>query len=212
MGRRARREELEGYLFISPWIVGFLLFTLGPMVASLLLSFTKWDFFTPATFAGLHNYRQMFFVDPYYWQSLKVTLIYTVFSVPLVLSAGLAIAVLLNSKLPGVYVFRTVFYLPSVISGVAVAVIWAWVFSADFGILNYFLRRIGIQGPQWLTSTTWALPALIIMSIWGIGPVMMAFLAGLQSIPGDYYEAAALDGAGPLASRSATTLFSRLAI
>jgi multiple sugar transport system permease protein len=196
MGKRARREEREGYLFISPWIIGFLVFTAGPMLASLILSLARWDVFSPPQFVGLANFRRMFSVDPYYWQSVKVTLVYTVFSVPLVVGLGLGVALMLNTKLRGAYLFRTIFYLPSVISGVAVAVAWTWVFSADFGILNYLLGLVGIEGPNWLTSTTWALPALVIMSVWSIGPVMMALLAGLQSISPVFYESAALDGAG----------------
>ena len=154
IGKRARREELEGYLFISPWIIGFLVFTGGPMLASLILSFARWDIFSPPQFVGLANFRRMFSLDPYYWQSVKVTVVYTLSSVPLVLVLGLGVALMLNIKLRGAYFFRTIYYLPSVISGVAVAVAWGWVFSADFGILNYLCNYSGhpseVQGMKGL--------------------------------------------------------------
>lgn len=189
------REEIIAYLLISPWIVGFLVFTLGALIFSLIISFYKTDLLSPAAFIGLGNYREMFFDDDLFWQALKVTSLYTVGVVPLQVSLGLSVALLLNQKIRGIGVWRTIFYLPSVVSGVAVAMIWIWFFHPDFGLFNALLANIGIDGPSWLYSEQWALPSLILMSVWSIGPGMLIFLAGLQGIPNELYEAAQLDGA-----------------
>lgn len=146
-------------------------------------------------FIGFKNYLDLFRIDPLFWQSLKVTGIYTLIGVPLRLALALAIALLLNQKIKALALFRTIYYLPTVVSGVAVAVLWSWVFNGEFGILNYVLSKFGIQGPMWLADINWALPALIIMSLWGIGAPMIIFLAALQGVPTQLYEAAQLDGA-----------------
>ena len=189
------REELIAYLLISPWIIGFLVFTLGALIFSFAISFFKTDLLSPATFIGLNNYREMFTDDPLFWKSVQVTSLYTVGVVPLQVGLGLAVALLLNQKIRGMGFWRTVFYLPSVVSGVAVAMIWIWFFHPDFGLFNALLADIGVKGPSWLYSQTWALPSLIIMNVWSIGPGMLIFLAGLQGIPNELYEAAQLDGA-----------------
>jgi multiple sugar transport system permease protein len=199
-GRRSRlslraREEIIAYLLLTPWILGFLIFTLGALIFSLLISFYKTDLLSPAAFIGLGNYHEMFFDDVLFWQALKVTSLYTVGVVPLQVSLGLSVALLLNQKIRGIGVWRTVFYLPSVVSGVAVAMIWIWFFHPDFGLFNALLANVGIQGPSWLYSEQWALPSLILMNVWSIGPGMLIFLAGLQGIPNELYEAAQLDGA-----------------
>ena len=191
----AQREAAEGFVFISPWIIGFLVFTAGPLIASLVLGFTDWKLIGAARPVGLTNYIAMM-NDRLFWQALSVTVRYTLFSVPLGLMLALTVALLMIRPLRGIYVMRTVYYLPSVIGGVAVSLLWMWVFNPEFGILNYLLGRIGIHGPLWLGSPDWALPALIIMSLWGIGGQMIIFIAGLQSIPAHLYEAAELDGAG----------------
>lgn len=189
-----KRETLEFYLFISPWILGFIIFAAGPIAAVFILSLYSWQIISPAEFIGVENYVSLI-QDPLFWQSLKVTLYY-VLSVPLRLVAGLAVAVLLNQKIRGVAFFRTVYYLPSVNLGVAVALLWSWIFQPEFGLLNYALSKIGIQGPAWLFSETWVIPSFIIMSLWGMGGAMVIYLAALQGVPTELYEAAELDGAG----------------
>jgi multiple sugar transport system permease protein len=193
-----RREEISGWLLVAPWIVGFLLFVAGPMLISIYLAFTDWDLLTPAKWVGLENFRKLIFDDETVRQSLKVTSIYSFSSIPLQVVLGLAVAMLLNQKVKLLSVFRTVYYLPSVVSGVAVALLWRWIFSPDFGLLNSFLSLIGIKGPAWLADTRFALPALIIMSLWGVGGSMVVYLAGLQGIPTALYEAAEIDGANGL--------------
>lgn len=184
------------YLFISPWLIGFLVFSLGPIIASLFFSFTIYDVVNPSRWHGLENYKGLF-ADRLFWQSLKVTTIYSVGSVTLGIVASLAIALLLNRDIKGLAWFRTIFYLPSVISGVAVALLWMWIFNPDFGILNSFLWMIfRIRGPAWIYSEQWVLPSLILMSLWGIGGGIIIYLASLQGIPTELYEAAELDGAG----------------
>jgi multiple sugar transport system permease protein len=196
LGSLARRETLTFYLLISPWLVGFFVFVLGPMVASLFISFTRWDLLSPAEFIGLQNYEKMFTRDPLFWQSLKVTAIYTVVYVPLELAGGLVLALLMNQKLRFVGLFRTIYYLPSVLPGVAFVVLWMWILHPDVGLLNTLLSYVGIQGPRWLVDPRWALPALLMMSLWGLGRSMVIYLASLQGIPEHLYEAAAIDGAG----------------
>lgn len=194
MSLRAR-EELAAYLFILPWIIGFLIFTLGALVFSLIISFYNTDLLSPSRFIGLGNYRELIFDDELFRKSVKVTSLYTLGVVPLQIGLGLGVALLLNQRVRGIGVWRTIFYLPSVVSGVAVAMIWIWFFHPDFGLFNAALAAIGVKGPSWLYSETWALPSLIIMNVWSIGPGMLIFLAGLQSIPKELYEAAQIDGA-----------------
>lgn len=197
-GRLTRRENREGWLFTAPWTIGFLLFTLGPMIVSAVISFTSWDIVTPPVWVGLDNYVRMFTKDELIPKSLLVTTTYAVLSVPLQLALGLFVAILMNQKLRFQSAWRTIYYLPSVVSGVAVALLWRWIFSGDFGVLNWLLSLVGVEGPAWLLDETWALPAFIIMSLWGIGGGMLIYLAGLQGIPTDLYEAAEIDGAGTL--------------
>jgi multiple sugar transport system permease protein len=193
------REAVAFYVFVSPWILGFLVFTAGPMLVSFGISFTSYEVITPAEFVGLRNYTTMFLHDPLVWKSLKVTTYYAVGSVFLSVITAFLVAMLMNQEIWGISLFRTIFYLPSSISGVPVALLWMWIFSPEFGILNMVLRLFGIEGPQWLFDPTWVIPAFIVMSLWGIGGGMVIFLAGLQSIPQHLYEAAELDGAGTLA-------------
>ncbi len=194
-GKLARRETLTFDLLISPWAVGFLLFVLGPMLASLFISFTRWDLLSPAQFVGLQNYEKMFLRDPLFWQSMKVTAIYTSIYVPMELAGGLILALLMNQKLRFVGVFRTIYYLPSVLPGVAFVVLWMWILHPDVGLINTLLSYVGIDGPRWLADPRWALPALLLMSLWGLGRSMVIYLASLQGIPKHLYEAAAIDGA-----------------
>ncbi|WP_372508730.1 carbohydrate ABC transporter permease [Pseudalkalibacillus decolorationis] len=184
------------FLFISPWVIGFFAFTFGPLLFSLVISFFNWPIVGETKFVGFQNYIEMFTNDPYFWSSLAVTVKFAVLFVPFNLIIALFLAILLNQKVKAMSAFRTIFYLPSVISGVALAMIWAWVFSGEYGILNYFLSFVGINGPDWLNDPNWALVAMVIASLWGQGTMMLIFLAGLKNIPQNLYEAASIDGAG----------------
>jgi len=202
--RPAGREALFFYICVSPVLIGFLAFTAGPMVASLIISLTKWNFISKMNFVGLKNYSDML-ADELFWKSLKVTAFYTFLSVPLGLIAGLATALLMNAALRGIKVFRTIYYLPSVISGVAVALLWQWIFNPNFGMINGILRLVGIQGPKWIYSEDWVVPAFVLMSLWSAGSSMMIYLAALQGVPTELYEAASLDGADALGRFRAIT-------
>ncbi|MGQ9629166.1 MAG: carbohydrate ABC transporter permease [bacterium] len=196
ISKTALRENLEFYLFISPWIIGFIAFSAGPIITSFSLSLTEWDLLSPPQFVGAANYANLIFKDDLFWQSLKVTVIYSAGSITLHLSVGLVIALLMNQNVRGILAYRTIYYLPSVVSGVAVSLLFIWIFNKEYGILNYFLSWFGIKGPDWLASRKFALPSLIIMSLWGAGGPMLIYLAGLQGIPTQLYEAAIVDGAG----------------
>jgi multiple sugar transport system permease protein len=196
MGPRTRREALEGYLSISPWLIGFLLLTLGPILASVYFSFTQWTITRPAEWIGFDNYVRMFTRDPLFWQSLKVTSLFVLMSLPLKLVCGLGLSLLLNLKVRGMNVYRTIFYIPAVISGVAVSLMWLWLLHPDTGIINTLLDLIGIQGPGWFWDPRWALPSVALMSVWSVGGSAVIYLAGLQNIPPHLYEAAEIDGAG----------------
>jgi len=187
------REALDGYIFMAPAVLGFVLFTLLPMLASLVLGFTQYDLIGLPKWIGLGNYATMF-ADPFFWQALKVTAIYAAFGLPLGLVLALGVAMLMNQRVPGITVWRTIYVLPSVISGVAVAILWRWLLNPEFGIFNLMLGLIGIKGPNWLGTPEWALPSLIIIGLWGIGGSMLVYLAGLQGIPTDLYEAVEIDG------------------
>ena len=192
-----QRPAFWGFLFITPWLAGYLLFTLGPMLGSLGLSFCRYDL-ANLKVVGTDNYARLFAKDPLFWKALWNTATYTLFAVPLGLTGSLLLAVLLNQKVKGLALYRTLYYIPSLVPAVATALLWNWVFNANFGILNNTLRSAGISNPPaWLQDPAWALPAFIIMSLWGIGGGrMIIFLAGLQGISDSYYEAAELDGAG----------------
>jgi len=190
-----RRESLWGYLLISPWIIGFILFTVGPMIASLVFSFADYNITSPPTNFGFSNYIKLFTSDPDFWHSLGITASYAIIAIPLNLIFGFALAFLLNQKVRGLAFWRTIFYIPSVLAGVAVAILWGLIFNPKFGILNWVLGLFGIHGPGWLSSPDWAVPALILMSLWSVGGGMIIYLSGLQSIPTTLYEASELDGA-----------------
>lgn len=183
-----------GYVFISPWLLGFVVFLLGPILASLYLSFTRYKPGLQPVWLGLSNYARMF-GDELFYHSLRVTSVYTLFSVPLGLITALALAVLLNQKIIGRRFFRTAFYLPSLISGVAVAIVFSWFFNTRFGVINFITGLFGVSGPNWLGDPDWTLPAFVLMSLWGIGGSIVIFIAALQGVPLELYEAAELDGA-----------------
>jgi len=194
-GSPKRREAIAFYLFISPWIFGFLVFTVGPIIASAYFSFTQYDIANAPKWVGLTNYQNLF-SDPIFWKSITVTLHFAVLALPLGLVASIALALLLNLKLPGLSVWRTLYYFPSVISGVAVALLWQLIFQPSFGVLNVFIyTTFHIIGPQWAFDEAWVIPMFVIMSLWSVGGSMLIYLGGLQGIPTQLYEAAEIDGA-----------------
>jgi multiple sugar transport system permease protein len=195
--RISRKEQRAGFLFASPWLLGMVLFVAGPILASVLLSFTNWNLISSPRWVGLENYRDML-EDHNFWQSIRVTLFYSALAVPLYLVAGLALALLLNQRARGMYLFRTILFLPAVLSGVAVAALWVSLLNPDLGVVNQVLRAIGIDDPpRWLVSPRWAVPAMVLMGLWGVGGSAIIYLAGLQNIPPSLYSAARIDGAGP---------------
>jgi len=195
MGRLERKRAVEGWLFVSPFLLGFALFFAGPMLFAAYISLTDWPILATPKFVGLQNFRNML-TDDAFWHSLRVTAYYTLFSVPLNLVAGLALAMLLNQKIRGVAIFRTLFYIPVVITGVGVAVLWWMLFNTEYGLINTVLRTVGLPAIPWLTHTRWVIPSFILMSLWHVGGSIVIYLAGLQGIPTDLYESASIDGAG----------------
>ncbi len=193
--RRARREALEGYIFLLPWLIGFLLFTAGPLLASLYLGFTTYRGAGTPEWVGLANFVRLFTEDEIFWQSMKVTALYALGFLPPGMVLGFAIALLMNQNVKGVSVFRTIYYLPSVMTGVAVAVLWGFVLHREFGVLNSLLAFLNVEPISWLFDTQWVLVAFILMGLWGVGDGMIIYLAGLQGIPTELYHAASIDGA-----------------
>ena len=185
------------YVFVSPWLVGFLVFLLGPMIASLYLSLTEWDTFTAPTWVGLQNYITLLRDDPVFWKALWNTFYYAAISVPLGLALGLWLANLLNKQVRGQRAFRTLIYLPTLVPLVATAMIFKMVLAPS-GPLNSLLGFFGISGPSWLLDSDWVKPALIVLSVWGAGGATVLLLAAMRGIPRELYEAAEVDGAGPI--------------
>jgi multiple sugar transport system permease protein len=197
-GLMARKEQRAAYLFLSPWLIGLAAFWIVPIIASVALSLTEYNIITPPRFIGLENYREMLFDDRTFWVSIRVTLKFMVLSVPLYLVCGLLLSLLLNLKVRGINLFRTIFFLPAVLSGVAVAVLWVALLNPDVGAVNEILHRLGMSDPpRWLDSPTWAVPSVVLVGLWGIGGGAIIYLSGLQNISAQLYEAALLDGAGP---------------
>lgn len=195
MGARGRREAMEGFVSVSPWVAGFLLFTIFPLFFSLYLGFTEWTISKPPKWIGLENYVWMFTRDPLFRQAVKVTIGFVLLSLPLKLVFGLGLALLLNLKVKGMNFYRTLFYIPAVISGVAVSLMWMLLLHPDTGIANALLAMIGIEGPRWFWDPQWALPSIALMSVWAVGGSAIIWLAGLQNINPQLYEAAEVDGA-----------------
>lgn len=193
--RTTRWQRWSGLLFIAPWLITFVWFTLGPFIASIFLSFTNYRFIGFPTWVGLDNYVRLFTDDAKFVRSVINTLYYTAVHVPGIMILAFFVAILLNQKVRGQPIYRTAFYLPSVTAGVATAYLWILLLQPN-GLVNQFLGVVGIDGPNWLTSSTWAMPALILMSFWGLGTTMIIYLAALQGIPQHLYEAASVDGAG----------------
>jgi len=195
---RHYRRAIEGYLYISPWIVGFLAFTLGPMLFSLYISFFNWSVLGTPRFAGLGNYVQALSgADPLFWTSWARTWQYALMFIPAGLVISLLLATMLNQKLKGTVLFRTLFFLPTLIPVVASALLWRWMLQPDIGLVNYLLWRIHVVGPRWFNDAKMALPALVMIALWGSvgGSRMIIFLAGLQGVPDELYDAAKVDGA-----------------
>ncbi|WP_172332010.1 carbohydrate ABC transporter permease [Mangrovicoccus sp. HB161399] len=189
------RRNLPGYLFLSPWLIGFFCLTLGPALGSLYLSFTDYDLLSAPRFAGVSNYVHMATADPNFGAAMKVTFLYVALSVPLKLAFALGVAMMLNRGLRGLPVYRAIFYLPSLLgASVAIAVLWRQLFAAD-GLVNEILWTFGIEGPSWISNPHTSLYTLVILSVWQFGSPMIIFLAGLRQIPTDMYEAASIDGA-----------------
>jgi multiple sugar transport system permease protein len=196
-GGLARTEERVAYAFLTPWLVGLVVFLLIPLVFSIWISMTDEQLLRAGSFIGLDNYATILGNDPYFWTAMRVTLSWVLITVPLFMVAGLAVALLLNQKLPGMNGFRTLLYIPAVLSGVAVAVLWFVLLNGEFGAVNQVLRAIGISNPPyWFEDPSTAMAALAIVGLWGIGGNAVIYLAGLQNIPPHLYEAAAIDGAG----------------
>ena len=189
-----QQDIITAYLCLAPWLIGILAFVVGPMLFSFGLSFFESDLLTRNYFVGTKNYQELL-SDPLFWQSLKVTFLYAFTSVPLGAAVSLLIALLLNQKIAGLGVWRTIYYLPTVISGVAASLVWLQIFNPRAGLINNVLGTLGITGPNWLFDSNWALPAIILLSVWSVGSNVLLFLAGLQSIPTHLYEAALIDGA-----------------
>ncbi len=189
------RKILRGIAFISPWIVGFLAFTLYPLVASFYYSFTDFSLFGSPKWVAMNNYARLF-ADPKFYKSFGNTIIFSVMVVPASIFLAMGLAILLNNQLRGNSVYRAIIFMPSVVPAVASAVVWIWILNPQWGLLNGMLRLLNLQGPPWLSNPDWAKPALLIVTLWMIGSDMVLYLAGLQEIPLDYFEAAELDGAG----------------
>ena len=194
MRRSERRAILTGLLFISPWLIGFLIFTLYPVFASAYLSFTDYRVLAPPKWVGISNYTDLFADHDYFLPSLFDTIIMFL-ELPIALTIGLALALLLDQKLRGIAFYRTLFYLPSIVPVVSSAVLWMWVLNPEHGLMNAALHSVHIRGPAWLASPLWSKPAMILMALWGVGGGMVIYLAALQGVPTPLYEAAALDGA-----------------
>lgn len=186
-----------GYAFISPWLFGFLVFTAIPFVVSVYLSFTRYDIVSAPVPIGFTNYEKLFTNDPLFWKSLWITVKYALVAVPIGIVAGVALALALNLEIGGISVYRTVFYIPSIVPIVATSVVFVWILNPQIGLVNGILRNFSIIGPAWLQDTKWAFWSLVFMSLWGVGGTMIIYLAGLKDIPAALYEAAIIDGAGP---------------
>jgi len=196
----AAREAITGYFFISPWLLGFIAFSLVPILAVFVLGFTEYDVLSPPEWARLGNYRMLVSTDRMVPKALGNTLYYVGIRVPIHVTLAFLLALLLNAKLPGIGAFRSAIYLPSVVPIVGSAVVWAWILSPSVGILNQFLEVLGLRGHNWLGREALAKPSLIVISLYHVGVLMVIFLAGLQNIPVHLYEAAKIDGASTLQS------------
>ncbi len=191
-----KKEGFQAYMFMIPTLIGFPVLCAYPMLYSLYSAFCDWDGINSPVWRGLKNFKYLLFVDPVFLKSIKVTFLFALINVPVTLILGLALAVLLNKKVPGIKLFRVIYYLPTIVPGVAAIILWQFIFKSDVGLLNGVLGQLGIAPVGWLTSERVVLLSLSIIKWWGVGGMMIIFLSGLQSVPADIYEAASLDGAG----------------
>ncbi len=189
------RDRRIGLLFISPWLIGFSAFIFYPALASIYYSLTSYNVLTPPEFIGIDNYRVLFTDDPLFWKALYNTFYYAIFAIPLAILIGVSIALLLNLKVKGMPIYRTVYYLPAIVPVVGASIVWMWLLNPQYGVINGILDKIGISGPGWITDPRWSKPSLIIMSLWAIGGAILIYLASLQDVPQSLYESADLDGA-----------------
>ena len=201
-----KREALWFYLLVFPWVFGFITLTLGPMIYSLFLSLTNWDLFTPPQFVGLDNFIRLFTRDKIFWKTVFNTLYYAFISVPLGMLFSLFISYFLNRPIKGSAIYRTLYYIPATVPGVASALLFRWLLAPDAGMINRFLAIFGVDGPTWLLEPDWVKPALILMSLWTVGANITLLMAGMKSIPAEFYEAAELDGASPITQYYRITL------
>lgn len=190
-----RKEAAWGFLFASPWFVGFCFFMLYPIVSLLYYSFCSYDVVSPATWVGFDNFRLLFFEDKLFWKSVYNTLYFTAVNVPILLMLALGIALLLNTGVRGLPIFRTIFYMPTVVPIVSLTILWVWLLNPQYGLVNSLLSYVGIVGPGWFASTAWAKPGIILLRLYMLGSTMIIFLAGLQNVPRRLYESAEIDGA-----------------
>ena len=195
-----------GLAFISPWIAGFLIFTLFPIFSSLYYSFTDYGLFGSPNWVGLQNYIDLFTKDDKFFLSLYNTVFFFLLAMPASVVVGIFLAILLNSKLRGIAFFRSLFFLPTIVPAVASAAVWMWILNPQWGLLNTSLRLVGLSGPPWLSNPDWAKPSLVLVALWTIGSEVIIYLAALQEIPRDYHEAALVDGANSLQQTRFITL------
>lgn len=200
------KNNLVGYLFISPWLIGFLVFTAWPFLQSIYLSFTRYNIVTPPKWVGAANYNMLLTQDELFWKSAWVTIRYAVISVPIAIVIGVILALLLNANVKGIAAFRTIFFLPSIVPVVATSVLFIWLLNPSIGLINRMLAIFGVDGPAWLNTSPWAFYSLVMMSLWGVGGSMVIYLAGLKDIPMHLYEAATIDGASPVKKLRHVTL------
>ncbi len=193
-------------MFISPWILGFIAFTAGPLFLSAVMTMFDWPIIGTPSFVGIKNFIDMFTKDNQFWKSVGVTIKFMVMFVPLNIIIALVLAMLISKPLRGIGIFRTIFYLPSVVSSVAVAIMWGWIFHSEYGLLNYALSLLGISGPRWLSDPSWAIVAIVIASLWSLGTMMLIFYTAIKSIPKDIYEDAIIAGASPFRTFFSITL------
>lgn len=192
------QKNLEGWFFIGPVIFGILAFQFVPILVSIYASLTTWDGLNPPDFTGVGNYQRLLVEDRFFRETLQNTIYFTLGHIPLTIVFAMGLALLCNLNLPGIALFRTAYFIPAVSNVVAVSVVWFWIYQPQYGVLNSMLSSIGIDGPAWLSSTTWAMPAVILVSVWqGVGYPMVILLAGMQGVPHELYEAARIDGASP---------------
>lgn len=205
MRTRKDREERRFYLFVLPWIIGFLAFQLGPMLYAVALSLTDWTLTSTPDWRGFSHYSDLV-TDDIFWKSLQNSGYYTVVTVPVGVMIAFVLAVILNRRWTGMGVFRTIFFTPALVSGVSIALVWGWLFNPRFGAVNGLLRAVNLPTPGWLGDPSWAMPVIIFLGLWSIGGTMLIYLAALQNIPRELYDAATLDGAGRWAATRHVTL------